>query len=359
MSTCAQAPPRVTAFCGLGSMGYPMAAHMMSKLPGKCLVWNRSMNRAHDHAAEFGTIVASNGLADLAAADVVVMCLPTSAEDVLVAEALAPHLRRGACLVSCTSGEPLVAKRLAKTLYEQFGVHFLDGPVSGGPAGAKAGTVTCMLGADSEEAVAPCAEVLQTFTGKIVRTGPAGSACAVKSINNVLNATHLLMAAEGLLALQQLGVKPEVALAAINGSSGRSLQTQERVPREVLTRRFDYGFKLPLMAKDVRVAEGVLDAGFPQSQLLRLGAELVQEAASRYSADADYSRVVCLLEERAGTELHGSAPEIPPARESQQEVRSHAEPDFDARRQVEPQFDAGVSVDPFGGRRECSGRPRL
>merc|ERR1711865_231781 len=113
----------------------------------------------------------------------------------------------------------------------------------------------------------------------------------------------------GLLALQQLGVKPEVALAAINGSSGRSLQTQERVPREVLTRRFNYGFKLPLMAKDVRVAESVLDAGFPQSQLLRLGAALVQEAASRYPADADYSRVVCLLEERAGAELHGSASE--------------------------------------------------
>lgn len=63
-----------------------------------------------------------------------------------------------------------------------------------------------------------------------------------------------LQAGEGLLALAKFGVAPEVALRAINGSSGRSLQTQERLPQAVLTRNFDYGFKLGLMLKDVDIA---------------------------------------------------------------------------------------------------------
>ncbi|CAK9098963.1 unnamed protein product [Durusdinium trenchii] len=88
-------------------------------------------------------------------------------------------------------------------------------------------------------------------------------------VNNALNVTHLMLGAEGLLALQQLGVDPSVALEAINGSSGRSLQTEQRLPqdmeRKFLTRRFGYGFKLPLMAKDCRIAAEVLET-LPSSQ---------------------------------------------------------------------------------------------
>lgn len=305
MSTAVKPAPRerVTAFCGLGAMGYPFAGHIMKQMKGETFVWNRTKDRALQHAAEYGSTPATN-LADLATAEVVVMCLPTSAEDAAVAEALAPHLRKGACIVSCTSGEPGVSRRLAETLYEKHGVHFCDGPVSGGPAGAKKGTVTCMLGSNHEEAAQKCLEVLQTFTGTIVRTGPVGTGCAVKAVNNVMNSTHLLMATEGLLALQKLGVDPEVALSAINGSSGRSLQTQERIPKEVLDgRKFNYGFKLPLMAKDVTIAEEVLQQGFPEGQLLQAGAKMVREAAAHYPADFDYTRIVCLLEERAGRKL--------------------------------------------------------
>jgi len=201
-------------------------------------------------------------------------------------------------------------------MLENYGVHFMDAPVSGGPRGAAAATIACMFGADNDEAAERCEKVLQKFTKKVVRTGPAGSACAVKAINNVMNSTHLLIAAEGLLALQKLGVKPDVALSAINGSSGRSLQTQERVPNEVLTRNFAYGFKLPLMAKDCRIAESVLDAGFPQAQLLRAGSKLVNEAEITQSENADYSQIVCLLEERAGHELTSSSADSMPQNSS-------------------------------------------
>ncbi|CAK0873470.1 unnamed protein product [Prorocentrum cordatum] len=129
----------------------------------------------------------------------------------------------GACIVSCTSGEPRVTRRLAGDLLARFGVHFLDCPVSGGPRGAAAGSLTCMLGADCEEAAGRATPVIQAFAKRIVRCGPAGAGHAVKAVNNALNVAHLLLGAEGLLALQGAGVKPEVALDAINSSSGRSL----------------------------------------------------------------------------------------------------------------------------------------
>lgn len=288
-------------FVGLGSMGYHMAGHM-AKAHSRCTVWNRTQMKAAQHSKEFGSVHAEK-LEELKSSQVLVFCLPTSEEDEAIVEQLAPHLPRGACVVSCTSGVPTVTKRLANSLHERFGLHFLDCPVSGGPLGAAAGSLTCMLGSDSPEAAEKALPVLQTFAQKVVRCGPSGAGHAVKAVNNALNVTHLMLGAEGLLALQQLGVDPSVALEAINGSSGRSLQTEQRLPQEVLTRRFGYGFKLPLMAKDCRIAAEVLET-LPSSQLLSRSTQMVQEFAKEHGADADYTCVVKSIEKFAKTELH-------------------------------------------------------
>lgn len=282
-----------------------MAAHM-AKVPGqRCLVWNRTGEKAQQHAAEHGSESVPDA-ASLAAAAVLVFCLPTSQEDEELAMQVAPHMAAGACIVSCTSGEPQVTRRLAGDLLARFGVRFLDCPVSGGPRGAAAGSLTCMLGADCEEAAGRATPVIQAFAKRIVRCGPAGAGHAVKAVNNALNVAHLLLGAEGLLALQGAGVKPEVALDAINSSSGRSLQTQERLPQEVLTGSFNYGFKLPLMAKDCRIAGGVLKEHFPAASLLTRTVDMVQQAATEEADDADYTRVVQLLERAAGHQLRAS-----------------------------------------------------
>lgn len=298
--------PEAMGFAGLGAMGYHMAGHM-AKIPGRrCLVWNRTTEKAVRHAAEFGSECVGS-VSDLSAAGVVVLCLPTSAEDAELAGLVAPRLVKGSCIVSCTSGEPTATKKLAARLLECFGVHFLDSPVSGGPRGAAAGTLTCMLGADSEAAAERVLLVIQAFAGKVVRCGPSGAGHAVKAVNNALNVAHLLLGAEGLLALQRLGVAPNVALEAINGASGRSLQTEQRLPQEVLTGRFGYGFKLQLMAKDCGIAAGVLQEGFPGASLLPSAIALVRRAAEVEPADADYTCVVKLLEREAGAELRAEA----------------------------------------------------
>mmetsp|Transcript_112575 Transcript_112575/g.281986 ORF Transcript_112575/g.281986 Transcript_112575/m.281986 type:complete len:356 (-) Transcript_112575:44-1111(-) len=302
-----QQTTKTVGFIGLGAMGYPMAGHMARLAGHRCLVWNRSAGKAERHAAEFGSYAVCD-VAALGEADVLVMCLPTSEEDAAMAELLAPHLPAEACIVSCTSGEPSATKHLAASLMDRFGLHFLDCPVSGGPRGATAGSLTCMLGADDEAAAERVIPVVQSFSKKVVRCGPVGAGHAVKAVNNALNVTHLLLGHEGLLALQRLGVDPSVAVEAINGSSGRSLQTEQRLPQEVLSGRFGYGFKLPLMAKDCRIAAKVLEENLPAASLLPAAAKLVQEATRQEPEDADYTRVVCHLERKTGAELRaGSA----------------------------------------------------
>ena len=97
-----------------------------------------------------------------------------------------------------------------------------------------------------------------SFAGKVVNCGSVGSGMAIKAINNTLNLAHNIIACEGLLALKKYGVEPNIALDVINASSGRSFATEVRVPQEVLTGNFNYGFALSLMSKDCKIGAGLI-----------------------------------------------------------------------------------------------------
>jgi len=317
MATAEQQPPpplpRTVAFVGLGAMGWGMAANLAKaaaagKIASPVLVWNRTTAKAQEHAAEFGTEFATT-LADLSVADVVVSCLPTSAQVEETATQLGPLLRRGSIWIDCTSGEPMATRAIAAGALHAAGVSMVDCPVSGGPAGAKSGQLTAMIGGDSNGLAAP---IVALFAHKnVVPCGGLGAGHAVKAINNALNVAHLAIAGEGLLALAKLGVPPAVALQAINGSSGRSLQTEVRLPSEVLSRKFGYGFKLGLMLKDVTIAvDGVCNVASSagsENGMLPSVKRLLEDAVESEGYDADYTRVLRTLEARAGVELHDDA----------------------------------------------------
>lgn len=285
---------------GLGTMGKHMAMHIHqnNKDDSPLCVWNRTPERADEHAAMYGTRKVES-LAQLSQeCCVVFLSLPTTNEVAQVVEELS-ELVPGSVIVDTTSGEPGRTKELADNL-EERGVYYMDCPVSGGPAGAEAGTLTCMLGGNDNlvQAVQP----LLAFAGKTFHCGPIGSGMACKSINNILNTAHLLVGAEGLLMLKKLGVDPDIALSVINASSGRSLQTEARLPEDVLTGRFGYGFKLPLMAKDCRIAASIAEQQFPGATLLPEVSRLMNEAEKSFP-EGDYTEAVRLLEEQAGVDL--------------------------------------------------------
>ena len=247
-------------FVGLGAMGYPMAANLAAG--ARVAVWNRTGAVAARHAEEHGTTAVAD-LEALKGCALIALCVPTSSVSSIICERLVPVMTSThAVILDHTSGNPLETQALADRVRELSGgnVVYVDAPVSGGPAGAKAGTLTTMCGCS--EAFANKHDVLTTalraVAKRIVFLGVVGAGNAVKCINNFMNVSHLALASECMYGLGLAGVNVSKAIEAINGSSGRSLQTEVRLPTQVLNGKYGYGFDMALMLKDVRQARAFL-----------------------------------------------------------------------------------------------------
>lgn len=264
------------AWIGLGIMGAPMAARVAERF--STAVWNRTASVAAEHSRRFGTDAVELEVA--AAADVLVTCLPTTADVLAVSTRVMPYLRPSALWIDCTSGDPVASKRLSSRLAE-LGVSYVDAPVSGMAHGARAGTLTCMVGGD-EAAVDRARPVLDSFSSTVEHVGGVGAGHAVKAVNNALFALTLWGAAEALGALADADVAPTSALRAINGSSGRSAVTEDFIPKWVLRQDPPAPFRLAQAAKDIGIAAAIAEPG----SLLATAAGLYNRVANVLPADA-------------------------------------------------------------------------
>ncbi|GGR82456.1 NAD(P)-dependent oxidoreductase [Deinococcus sedimenti] len=289
------------AFVGLGAMGDPMAAHLARHARDhghRVLVWNRTAAKADAHAQTHGT--QSVPLTEIAAADVIFTCLPTSAEVDEIMTALRDRLRPGAVWVDCTSGHPDAAARQADDL-NRAGVTFLDAPVSGGTAGAQAGRLTVMVGGDPDalDRVRPHL----AFAGKVVHVGGTGAGFSVKAVNNALLGVTLWATGEGLAILGRAGVNLGAALDVINASSGRSNASENLIPQRVLTREFPATFALGLLAKDAGIAVDLTQSVQGSAPVLAQVADLLR-GAQRVVGDAeDHTAALKLIESMNDTVL--------------------------------------------------------
>lgn len=196
----------------------------------------------------------AGGVESLAAcaAPVVILSLPHEAAVEAVLAALLPAMKRGAVVVDTSTIAPGAARRFAEQA-ASAGVGYLDAPVSGGPAGAAAGTLAMMLGGE-EAALAAARPVLELVATRITHVGGPGAGQVAKLANNLLVATHLMAAAEALRMADAAGVDPAALLPVLNAASGRSAATEVNWPRWILPGGFDSGFAAGLMRKDVRLA---------------------------------------------------------------------------------------------------------
>ena len=254
---------------------------------------------AERHAAEFGSRAV--GLEEVAGADVLFSCLPTSADVDGVAAQVLPHLRAGSIWVDCSSGVPEAGRALAGRL-TGAGVTLLDAPVSGGVVGAQAGRLTVMVGGDPA-VLERVRGVIGAFAATLVHVGPQGAGFAVKAVNNALLAAHIWTLGEGLAALAALGVEVGSALTVINASSGRSNSSENLFPARVLTGEFPATFKLGLLAKDAGIAlDSARAAGVPVPVLAQIE-ELLRAASRAVGANEDHTAAVKLIESWAGVEI--------------------------------------------------------
>lgn len=292
------------AFLGLGAIGRPMAARVATRYP--LTVWNRTTSRATAFAAGAKCRVAPTAAAAVADADVVMVCLSTSADvDHLLNGPLgiAGSLQPGTLFLDCTSGDAATSQRLAAQL-EARGVTFADCPVSGGTNGAEAGILTVMVGG-SAEAFERARPYLETFGKLIVHLGPVGAGDTIKAINQALLAANILSLGEALTTMVKAGVPARAGLDVLNASSGRSFVSETLIPARVLPGTWPKTFRLALLDKDVGIAldlarQSGLDV--PILDLIRAHTAL---ALKELGPDADYLEPIRLCEQRAGVEVRG------------------------------------------------------
>lgn len=292
------------AFLGLGAIGRPMAAHLAGQ--NRLTVWNRTAERAREFAGTHGATAAVTPRQAAAGAEVVITCLPTSAEVEMLLDGpdgLEEGIAPGALLIDCTSGDPTSSRRIAARLAKRR-VAFADAPVSGGVSGAEAGTLTIMVGADAQTYERARA-VLTAFGKRIEHLGPVGSGHAMKAVNNALLAVNLLALGEGLSGLVRAGVSARTAVDVLNASSGRSFASESLVPDRVLTGRWPQTFRLALLDKDVGIALAFLKETGPLSPLLDIAGRLLSSARAELGEAADHVEVIRWIERRAGVEIRG------------------------------------------------------
>jgi 3-hydroxyisobutyrate dehydrogenase len=284
-------------FIGLGVMGSALALRLASR--AELTVFDVDPARAAPLAAAGAS--AADDIAELAATDTVITCLPTSAE----VESALGTLRSaggpapGALVIDCTSGDPAATRAIAAGL-ARHGIAFADAPVSGGPQAAAAGTIAILVGAD--DAVFARAEpLLQLISPSVRHIGAVGSGHCVKLLNNALAAGQRLLAFEALAIATGQGVDPVTFTNAVNVSSGRSYATEVTLPRHLLDGVLDQGFSLGLAAKDASLAASLVPPALSGQSLIAEVADRTAGAARRLGPAADVNRLIEVYEELTRT----------------------------------------------------------
>ena len=280
-------------FVGLGNMGMPMARRLAAA--GYHV-------RGYDVSAEIMREIAGHdgftpapGLTGLGT-DVVLLSLPDSdvVEHVLLSEGLLDSVPEGGMVIDMSSSDPARTRDLATRAAESR-VALIDAPVSGGVAGARAGSLTIMVGG-SPEAFELARPMLAAIGKRVVHAGDVGAGHAVKALNNLMSAAHLVVSSEALIAGRRFGLDPAVMLEIINGSSGRSGSTENKWPNYVLPEKFDAGFSVRLMVKDMRLALGIERATGTPSAVSEAALAAWEAALADLPSDADHTEIARWLD---------------------------------------------------------------
>ena len=282
------------AFIGLGAMGAPMAGRLLAA--GITVRGFDISETARANFAAGGGQVFPSAEEAVAGSDVVILMLPDSAVVSSVLSQIRGALKQGALVIDMSSSEPQRTRELAAELADR--AELIDAPVSGGVKGARAGTLTIMVG--GEPAQVERARGILEHMGTVKHAGPVGAGHAVKALNNLLSATHLWVTSEAILAGERFGLDPRVMLEIINASSGRSGSTENKWPNFILPGTFDSGFSLRLMFKDMRIAADLArQVGLP-SRLGEAAIELWARAAEALSPTADHTEIARWIADNAG-----------------------------------------------------------
>ncbi|MEA2640463.1 MAG: 2-hydroxy-3-oxopropionate reductase [Chloroflexota bacterium] len=281
-------------FVGLGKMGRPMVERLLGA-SHVVHVFNRS-RPAMDALAARGAQPAASAAAVAVRAELILTALPTSASVEEVFGQFAAVAHEGQIYADHSTVSPELNRRCAELLTAR-GADFLDAPVSGGPAGAQAGTLTVMVG--GEEIVFQRAEpVFRAFGQNVRLCGPVGAGQVIKLANQLLVAIHTAAIAEAAVFATKLGADPQLMLDLLGTSFGSSAMLTRNLPR-FMAQDYRPATPVSLILKDLGVIQGEAERGGVPLWLGTRTLAQFREAAELGLADEDMAALVRLWEQAA------------------------------------------------------------
>lgn len=290
---------------GTGKMGKPMAQNLI-KSGFDVYVHNRSQESVNELSKEGATNAGSaKGIAEHA--EIIVTSLPDPAavqEVYLGDDGLVANARQGQLYVDTSTVDPETSRTIAKKLKEK-GADFLDAPVSGGVAGAAAGTLTIMAGGD-QAAFDRAQPVFDVLGQKAHLVGPSGAGTVIKLANQLLVGINMAGVAEALVLGVKAGADPDAMLAVLSTSFGSSRMLDRGVPM-IAKRDFGGGTPVDLLRKDLGL---ITDLASQMGVPLATGEtarKVFDQAHDEDYGTEDMTAIVRPLEKRAGVEVKGGA----------------------------------------------------
>ena len=288
---------------GVGRMGTPMARRLLGA-GYEVSVFDVSAASVAGLVEE-GAQAAPTPAALMGMADIVLMSLPTP--DIVREVALGDDgliKGKGAGIVVDLSTTGPGTARVVSAALQAAGITPVDCPVSGGVGGAEKGTLAMMLACTS--AVLPDVLPVLQVLGKPTHIGEEPwMGQMLKVLNNIISVASLAIASEALVMGTKAGLDPDVMMDVINAGTGRTNATTDKIPKYVLTRKFDFGFAIGLSAKDLRLCIEESEAlGVP----MVVGSavkQLVNITKGRLGPEADLTEIIRPIEEWAGVEVAG------------------------------------------------------
>jgi len=285
-------------FIGLGIMGNPMAGHLLAA--GYSVVTTDHFTAAPKALVEKGLTTVKGNKAVAAAADIIITMVPDTPHvaDVLFGgdDSLSAGLSKGKLVIDMSSISPVETKEFAKKV-DATGAEYLDAPVSGGEVGAKAASLSIMVGG-SEAAFERAKPVLEKMGKNITLVGPNGSGQTAKVANQIVVALTIEAVSEALLFASKAGADPAKVRQALMGGLATSRILEVHGER-MIKRTFDPGFRIELHQKDLNLAlqnAKALGVSLPATALAQ---ELFNSCAAHGGGKDDHSGMVKALERMA------------------------------------------------------------
>jgi len=287
-------------FIGLGNMGAPMAANLV-KSGGPVLGFD-VVPASRETSARDGIQIVANARSTVEDADIVITMLPAGEHVLSVWNDIAPLARQGTLFIDCSTID-VASARKAHALAASYGIATLDAPVSGGVGGAKAATLTFMVGG-SKTAFDRGKPVLERMGKRIVHCGEAGNGQAAKICNNMILGASMIAVSEAFVLGEKLGLSHQALFDVASASSGQcwSLTSYCPVPGPVpaspANNGYKAGFAAALMLKDLKLAREAAESVKAATALGAHAAEIYLEFAKTHGAE-DFSGVINLVREHS------------------------------------------------------------